>query len=228
MTQYIGRLIRVEVNEDGSCTGLVMCPPGLRSQAGQYLLAQPVGQAGAAPVALFLAGEDLAGLEAVEIPRGWSVGDDLHLRGPLGKGFSPPQSAKRWLLVAPFGHLRRLLPLVSLALARGADLAVHSASFPADLPLSAEVIPAGQLAETLAWADYLAADLTGGDLRSLRARLGIPESAPFPCPSQALVDRAMPCGGLADCGACAVYTRAGWQLACHDGPVFDLNVLEDE
>jgi NAD(P)H-flavin reductase len=32
----------------------------------------------------------------------------------------------------------------------------------------------------------------------------------------------MPCGGVADCGACAVETRLGWKLACEDGPVFDL------
>jgi len=36
----------------------------------------------------------------------------------------------------------------------------------------------------------------------------------------------MPCGGLGDCGLCAVDLKRGWKLACKDGPVFDLNELE--
>jgi NAD(P)H-flavin reductase len=40
-----------------------------------------------------------------------------------------------------------------------------------------------------------------------------------------LVVAPMPCGGLAECGVCAVTTRRGWKLACKDGPVFDLGEL---
>ena len=44
-------------------------------------------------------------------------------------------------------------------------------------------------------------------------------------PAQALVLGPMPCGGLADCGVCAVTTRSDWKLACKEGPVFDLEEI---
>jgi Leu/Phe-tRNA-protein transferase len=50
----------------------------------------------------------------------------------------------------------------------------------------------------------------------------------FPCPGQALIHTAMPCAGIAECGACAVRTRKSWRLACKDGPVFDISELELE
>jgi NAD(P)H-flavin reductase len=48
------------------------------------------------------------------------------------------------------------------------------------------------------------------------------------CRAEALVLTAMPCGGMAECGVCAVKTAAGWQSACKDGPVFDFASLELE
>jgi dihydroorotate dehydrogenase electron transfer subunit len=40
--------------------------------------------------------------------------------------------------------------------------------------------------------------------------------------AQVLVGTPIPCGGIADCGVCAVNTKSSWMLACEDGPVFDL------
>jgi dihydroorotate dehydrogenase electron transfer subunit len=42
---------------------------------------------------------------------------------------------------------------------------------------------------------------------------------------KALVMTPIPCGGIAECGACAVPAHRGWKLACRDGPVFNLNEL---
>ena len=44
-------------------------------------------------------------------------------------------------------------------------------------------------------------------------------------PSQVLVLTDMPCGGLAECGVCAVDLKRGWKLACMHGPVFALSEL---
>ena len=43
--------------------------------------------------------------------------------------------------------------------------------------------------------------------------------------AQALIVTPMPCGGIAECGVCAVTVRRGWKMACKDGPVFDLKEL---
>ena len=45
-----------------------------------------------------------------------------------------------------------------------------------------------------------------------------------PGAGQALVTLPMPCGGLGECGACAVPIRRGWKLACQDGPVLDVRL----
>jgi len=40
---------------------------------------------------------------------GWRLGDKLDLLGPIGTGFSPPPSARRWLLAALGQYPGRLL-----------------------------------------------------------------------------------------------------------------------
>jgi hypothetical protein len=37
----------------------------------------------------------------------------------------------------------------------------------------------------------------------------------------------MPCGGLAECGVCALPAHRGWKLLCKDGPVLELGELLD-
>jgi ferredoxin len=45
------------------------------------------------------------------------------------------------------------------------------------------------------------------------------------CEGQMLIHTPVPCGGMADCGICAVTLRSGWKLACKEGPVFDWKAL---
>ena len=95
-----------------------------------------------------------------------------------------------------------------------------------DLPPAVELSPLSSLPEALEWADYLALDLPLQDLPALAARLGLGRGERFQaCPAQALLHTAMPCGGMAECGACAVITPRAWKKTCTDGPVFDLNDL---
>jgi dihydroorotate dehydrogenase electron transfer subunit len=122
----------------------------------------------------------------------------------------------------------RLLPIIPIALEQEAALALFSdASLSAWLPSAVEAYPLSALPELLAWADFIAMDLPLAALPDLRLRLGLGASAdhnpPLHCPAQALVLVPMPCGGLAECGVCAVPAHRGWKLACLDGPVFNLN-----
>jgi dihydroorotate dehydrogenase electron transfer subunit len=60
----------------------------------------------------------------------------------------------------------------------------------------------------------------------LRKSLQLRAHEYLPCPAQVLVTSPMPCGGIAECGVCALPLRKkGYVLTCKDGPVFNLNQL---
>ena len=238
----------VEVRlESGGMGGRMECPPGLRPDPGQYLLAHAVEQNEALPAALFaartlslsLSGDVAAGqLElAPPLPSGWTAGTRLAVRGPLGRGFSLPHAARQVALVGLGVPAYRLLPMADLALAQGAAVALYAQSarsLPDGLPPEVEVLALESLPEVIGWADYIAFDLAPGAFSGIKKRLGLMPHTPLPVAAQVLVRVPMPCGGIAECGLCAVETtsrsgsRRGWKLACKEGPVFDFNELEGE
>jgi hypothetical protein len=124
------------------------------------------------------------------------------------------------------------MPLAAAGLSSGkaVTLFANAQSLPDALPypLALEVLSLNDLASALAWADYLAIDAPLAEIDTLRQALGLqPGAYPAP-PTQVWIEAAFPCAGLAECGACAVRTRQGWKLACHDGPVFDFKELRLE
>ena len=122
--------------------------------------------------------------------------------------------------------ISRLLPVIHQALALEASIALFTDQAIPSLPLALEISPLSALPEALTWADFLALDLPLESVPDLRQTLGLaPEAQRLPCLAQALVYSAMPCAGLAECGACATPSRRGWKLACKDGPVFALEDL---
>lgn len=223
------------------------CPPAAVPAPGQYVLAfSPTEPLSAIGTALFR-GEASAGLEpstrgflaAPPFPASWTPGTPLVLRGPLGHGFS--LSGQRLALAALGDSAARLLPLAGEALRRGGAVTLFTGAALPALPASIEIYPLDSLPEALAWADCLAIDLALEALPGLRACLGLNQGDRLLFPAQALVVTPMPCGGLADCGACAVPASAvparrtaarrssgrfSYLLACLDGPVFDLDELE--
>jgi len=168
----------------------------------------------------------VAASAAPPLPAVWSAGTQLHLRGPLGRGFRVPPNARRLALAALDGNPSRLMPLIEPALAARAAVAVYASFTPHDLPEEVEVLPLDMLPEAPAWADFLALEATISALPTIRERLGLKPFQHPACDVQVLVTTTMPCSGLAECGLCAVITRAGWKLACVDGPVFDFNQFE--
>jgi hypothetical protein len=81
------------------------------------------------------------------------------------------------------------------------------------------------LPEATSWADFLALDLPVESIPGLRQRLGLREQEVVACTAQALVRTEMPCGGLGECGVCALTRRRAWKLACRDGPAFEVREL---
>jgi dihydroorotate dehydrogenase electron transfer subunit len=159
-------------------------------------------------------------------PVNWLPGQGLHLRGPLGTGFSLPVSARRVALVA-FGESVLILQgLIKPALKQGAAVViVTDSALDDDLPSAVEVQPFSALNDVLGWADYAAFDVAREALFQLRERLGDGQQAAAGYEAQVFVRMPVPCGGVAECGVCAVNVRSGWRLGCKDGPVFALRDL---
>lgn len=152
----------------------------------------------------------------------WRPGEALDLLGPIGRAFSPPEKARRWLLLALDTPISPLSPLIHLGLASGVDVALAGGAAHPDLPADVEVLPSA--GEALSWAEYLAACTPRYALPRLLREVAPPRSAPLGWPAEALLLADMPCG-FGSCGACGVPTKEGWSLACQAGPVFDVERL---
>ncbi|MCX6065529.1 MAG: hypothetical protein NT121_07220 [Chloroflexi bacterium] len=213
-----------EIYLDGRRAARLSCPPALIPAPGKYLLAHdatdfnsplphPIYSAGTAPGGFYL---------TPPIPPNWQPGTELTLRGPLGHGFSLPESA-RFVALAAFGSTSaRLLALLEPALAQKAAIVLLTDYPPAGLPSAVEISRLSALPETAHWADYFAIDLPHFSMETvLKSNAQHLNSVN----AQVFIETPVPCGGMADCGVCAVRSRKGYQLACKDGPVFDVKQL---
>jgi len=168
------------------------------------------------------------------------AGDRLWLLGPLGHGFSAPDSSRRALLVgggvgiAPLAILRdelgaageptcTLLGFRDRAHAEGAGLL-------ADAHLASED---GSIGHHGLVTDLLSAELDG-DPRAVVYACGPPpmlEAVRALCatrdvPAQLALEAGMACG-FGACFGCVVPTRAGtYARVCVDGPVLDAHLLD--
>ena len=224
MKQSIGELVELYL-ESGQTGGRLLCSQNLIPEPGQYLLAHD-GSDSPLPAPVFNAGSAPGGFWiAPPIPQTWQPGTTLLLRGPLGCGFALPSSARRVALV-PLGETSaRLKPLLAAALEQDASVVLVSDMDLPDLPHEVEIRPLTALREITPWADYVALDMPRESLPGLRQMLGLGEQVKVRLEAQVLIVTPMPCGGIAECGVCAVKIRHGWKLACKDGPVFDLQTL---
>jgi dihydroorotate dehydrogenase electron transfer subunit len=222
------RVFEITLDASGSLAAWIACPASAVPAPGRYSLAAPTGDPEAVlPVTLFASQVSEQGfLAAPPLPAAWVPGLSLRLRGPLGKGFSLPGSVRRLALAACGGSNARLASLAQQAAAAGADIAWFTDAPLPPVPASYEINPLRLLPDALAWADFLALDAPLPRLAELRGLLGLRPDQHLPCLAQVLVETPMPCGGVAECGVCAVPARRGWKLACQDGPVFNLDELE--
>jgi dihydroorotate dehydrogenase electron transfer subunit len=208
---------------DGAAAVRIRCPDGIVPAIGQYVLAHVVGSIEPLATTLFAAGASRDGfLTAPPIPSTWRPGMQLHLRGPLGHGFSLPSSARRIALVAFKCTASILLSLLEPAFEQGASVALLAAKTPEDLPLQVEVHPPKALPDICRWADFIALDATRDTLPELKQTL-LQARFDIKAKAQILVRTPMPCGALAACGVCAVDVGGKVLLACEDGPVFGLD-----
>ena len=222
MHKGTGRVAELNV-EDGCRYGHLTCAEKLVPAPGQYLLASD-GSESVLPVPVFYTDSAPNGFIG-PVPDTWTPGDTLYLRGPLGRGFSLPASARKVGLVAFDGPFSRLRGLIQPALRQNASVVLITGWEAGGLPDEVEVQPVSALGDIFEWADYIAGDLQREDLPKWRQKLG--ERIPRPAwpEAQILIQTAMPCGGIAECGVCALRTEDDWKLICKEGPVFDLREI---
>lgn len=227
MRFFQGRIQEIVLEATGEASARIACPSAAVPAAGQYLMAHaPFQSEVVLGNPLFSMRSLPGGFQCVPpVPESWQPGTLLSMRGPLGKGFQIPKGIGRLAVAALGDTFARLLPVAfETSQAGGAVASFFNGPLPV-LPAAIEVYPVTDLPGVLGWADFLVLDLPLGDLASLRALLNMDEINGIPCPGQALLSSPMPCGGLADCGVCAIPTRKTWKLACKVGPVFNLNEL---
>ena len=220
---------------DGSTAARILCPSNLIPMPGQYLLAHAHASDAPLPVPIFSAESDADSFLAVPpLPLAWTPGTRLHLRGPLGHGFTLPLTARRVALVAWENFSARLSPLMITASKQEAAVTLVSDNHPDDLSLQVEVQPLSALEDVIKWADYIAVDVGRESLPGCKERLGISQQDNgrvgsgkyIPNEIQVLISAPMPCGGVAECGVCGVRVKHDWKMICKDGPVFALKDLE--
>ena len=217
-----GRIVELLL-EDGCRYARIVCPGNLIPDPGQYLLAGH-GPDSVLPVPIFHTDSASDGFIGPAF-EGWKPGDLLALRGPLGRGFSLPVSARKVALIAFDGPPARLRGLIPPALRQRASVVLLCDSTPDHLPDVIEVLPVSAIKEIFQWADYIALDVKRTSFNVLMENLrGSSRHAALPF-AQVLVQAPMPCGGLADCSVCALTAGSGWKLVCREGPVFDLGEL---
>lgn len=232
MNHYKARLSRVLLEQYQNAAGSLVSSGGVAPQPGQYLQAHdPSDEQDATPHSVFISGlakPQVRGNEvefdiAGPLAANWQPGTQLVLRGPLGRGFSLPRSVRKLALAAIHSGPGRLLPLLTQAGA--AEIALFCDQSTGELPMQVEQQGLENLSNALAWADFLAIDIGIEDLDDLPNLLGLKQPLPKKIQAQVLVRSTMPCGGLAQCGVCAVATNRGAKLVCEDGPVFELSDL---
>lgn len=209
--------------EDGSRYARLVCAENLVPAPGQYLLASH-GSDSPLPVPIFYTDSAPGGFIALAHD-GLQPGTELSVRGPLGRGFSIPLSARRIALIAFDDVPARLRGLIHPMLKQNGSVVLVSSSAGDGLPDDVEVQPLSAMDEIVQWADYIALDVSRENLPTLKEKLLARNHLAAVRDAQILVRTPMPCGGVAECGVCAVITRSTWKMACKDGPVFDLREL---
>lgn len=216
MNQYVGRILEFHLEPDGRRSVVIACPDKAVPAPGQYVLVHaPSDPDALLAEPLFLRRRTEDGFHAAPLDTPispfWDIGTALSLRGPQGSGFELPGVARNLALVALGNTIARLLPLLET----GSNAALFTDLAVRDLPTHVEIQPASVFADASNWADFIAADLPLEALEKHRNQF-----AGLRAPAQLLITTPMPCGGLADCGVCAVRsTRRKQHLLCIDGPV---------
>lgn len=202
------------------------CPSNLIPAPGQYLLAHDGDSGSPLAVPVYFYDSAPQGFRfALPEACSWTVGRKLSLRGPLGRGFSLPASARKIALIALDQVPLHLYGLIPLALKQGMEVVLVCNGSVNHLPEDVEVQPLQAFDEICKWSDFIAIDLARENLNRLVEMTSKLSQVSAVREAQVLIRAPMPCAGLAECGVCAVGERHDWKMTCKDGPVFVLKEI---
>jgi dihydroorotate dehydrogenase electron transfer subunit len=176
--------------------------------------------------------------EGTERLAAMTVGDELVVFGPLGKGYDMDRSPGRPVLVAGGVGVAPLLFLAREFAARNIrSTFLYGARTEHELPLTPEIAEVADLVittedgsrgepglitaplERQLEKDSAATVYTCGPEGMLHAVAGVARAHGVPC--QVALEAPMACG-MGTCKGCAVMATDGkYRYVCHDGPVFD-------
>src|SRR5215207_2975350 len=163
--------VRELILQDGFRHARLICAENLVPAPGQYLLASDQSDS-PLPLPIFYTDSAPNGfIAAAPILDSWNPGSKLYLRGPLGRGFLLPLSARRVGLVAFENSPARLHGLIQPALHQDAAVVLVSDLRIDHLPDEVEVHPLSALSEIIQWADFLAFDAARENLPGLKEQL---------------------------------------------------------
>ena len=228
MDTYKARIDEICLDVNQEPCAWVACEPKAVPSAGRYLMAHALEDEDA-PLAtpIFACKYSQRGfLAAAPVPSHWQPGMSLMLTGPCGHGFELPPDIRR-LAVAILGNAAaRMLPVILDPAHRERSVAVFANCNLPVLPVEIEINPLDALPALFNWADYLVCEVPLENLDEFRTMMRLPEIGRHTSiPGQALVFTPMPCGGVSECGACALSLGKAYQYVCKDGPVFTLQEL---
>jgi dihydroorotate dehydrogenase electron transfer subunit len=228
MHSHTGTVQEMLLDQRGRTAVRVSCPVQAIPSPGRYVLAHALSEVDAAlSFPLFPSHISLDGFTSTPgASASWEPGTILSLRKLAGHGFTIPASSQHLLLAALGDGIERLLPLINLALENRRGVALFTDVWTPSLPAAVEVRPLSDLPGAIEWADALCCELPLEQLAVLRQVLGLDSEDRLIFHAEALIETPMPCGGIADCGVCAVKGTRKWKYSCRDGPVFDLNELD--
>lgn len=223
MDNYIAHITAIGRLPRGAPQVRIRCSEAAIPEAGQPMLAYPLGTESFQRFTLYPS-EILEDGFRCPLPEqeNWQPGDQINVLGPIGRGYSPPAKAKRWLLMSEASHFSPLLPLLKLAEENGAAVVLVGRQHPTQLPASVEVLSEPEPA--LDWADYAAISLPWAKLSQLKARFGRYRDLPLPCSAQVLLHDPLPCG-FGGCLCCGLPSGSHLTLRCRQGPVFNWDQL---
>ena len=220
-----GQVVELKL-ENGIRQARITCAANLIPSPGQFVLAGTASQPDPLPDALFSTESVLDGfITCAPIPESWAPGTVITVRGPLGHGFAFPASSQKVALVAFDDSPSRLKALMQISLKQGAAVVLVCDSGENELPDEVEVQPLSGLGDVIDWADYTAFDVARENLSKLKEMVGKTNQATVKGEAHVLIRTPIPCGGIADCGVCAVFLKSNWGFSCKDGPVFDWGEL---
>lgn len=221
-----GTVAEIVLDESGCLLYLISSEHPLLAEAGQYFQGAAYLRVDETlSTSLFVIKPDAGRILVLPAnDPGWMPGEELLLRGPIGRGFSIHSNRLNIAGIAKEDQILYLRWTIDQYLAQEANVVLYTDIPPAGIRSEIEIQTSASSREAVEWADIIYLVTT---IQRLVTDIGVLKSSPGQKKTgnqvEVLVLAEMPCAGTASCGVCSIPGKRPWLLPCKDGPVFLLN-----